>query len=121
MNPPSLPMNRTRKCSMLLVTLFAALIVPNVSSALAQMAQGMVTVHVLYRGAIPSPIDMTGTRDPETCGTTVSIQSVMVHSPSGGLKNVVAMIEGVTRRNKNRHGCRRWFCRTLGALFCHML
>lgn len=79
---------------MLLVALFIALIVPNVSSALAQTAQGVVTVHVLYRGAIPPPIDMTVTRDPEICGMTVPVQSVMVHAPSGGLKNAVAMIEG---------------------------
>ena len=80
---------------MLLVALFIALIVPTGASALAQMEQSVVTVHVLYRGTIPPPIDMTVTRDPEVCGTTVPVQSVTVHSPSGGLKNAVAMIEGL--------------------------
>lgn len=80
---------------MLLVALFIALIVPTVPSALAQMEQGVVTVHVLYRGTIPQPIDMTVTRDQEICGTTVSMQSVTVHSPSGGLKDAVVMIEGI--------------------------
>lgn len=80
---------------MLLVALFIALIVPTVPSALAQMEQGTVTVHVLYRGTIPPLMDMKVTRDPEICGTTVSVQSVTVHSPSGGLKDAVVMIEGI--------------------------
>ena len=80
---------------MLLVALFIALIVPNVPAALAQAEQGVVTVHVLYRGTIPPPIDMKVTRDPEICGTTVSTQSLTVHSPSGGLKDAVVMIEGI--------------------------
>ena len=79
---------------MLLVALFIALIISNVPSALAQMEQGVVTVHVLYHGTIPPPIDVKVTRDPEICGTTVSVQSLTVHSPSGGLKNAVVMIEG---------------------------
>lgn len=80
---------------MLLVALFIALIVPNVPSALAQMEQGVVTVHVLYRGTIPPLMDVKVTRDPEICGATVSVQSVTVHAPSGGLKDAVVMIEGI--------------------------
>jgi len=80
---------------MLLVALFIALLVPTVPSALAQMEQGTVTVHVLYRGTIPPLMDMKVTRDPEICGTTVSVQSVTVHAPSGGLKDAVVMIEGI--------------------------
>ncbi len=80
---------------MLLVVLFIALTVSNLSSALAQTEQGVVTVHVLYRGTIPPPIDMTVTRDPEICGTTMPIQSLTVHPPSGGLKDAVVMIEGI--------------------------
>jgi plastocyanin len=80
---------------MLLVALFIALLVPNVPSALAQMEQGSVTVHVLYRGTTPPLMDMKVTRDPEICGTTVSVQSVTVHAPSGGLKDAVVMIEGI--------------------------
>ena len=85
---------------MLLVALFIALIVPNVPAALAQVEQGAVTVHVLYRGAIPQPVDIEVTRDPEICGTTVSMQSVTVHSPSGGLKDAVVMIEGIDAPEK---------------------
>jgi len=80
---------------MLLVALFIALLVPQVPSALAQMEQGAVTVHVFYRGTIPPPMDMKVTRDPHICGTTASVQSVTVHAPSGGLKDAVVMIEGI--------------------------
>ena len=86
---------------MLLVVLFIALIVPNVAWALAQMEQGAVTVHVLFRGTIPPPIDINVTRDPEICGTTIPLQSVTVHSPSGGLKDAVVMIEGIYAPEKN--------------------
>lgn len=85
---------------MLLVALFIALLVPNVPSALAQMEQGVVTVHVLYRGTIPPLMDVKVTRDPEICGTTVSLQPVTVHSPSGGLKDAVVMIEGIQAPEK---------------------
>ena len=80
---------------MLLIALFIALMVPAVPSALAQMEQGVVTVHVLYRGTIPPPIDISVTRDPEICGTTIPVQSVTVHSPTDGLKDAVVMIEGI--------------------------
>ena len=40
---------------MLLVALVIALLVPTVPLALAQVEQGAVTVHVLYRGTIPLP------------------------------------------------------------------
>ena len=99
MNQPC-PGNRPRTCFISLVALFIALILPNLPSALAQMEQGVVTVHVLYRGAIPQPVDMNVTRDSEICGTTVSTQSVTVHPPSGGLKDAVVMIEGLPAPGK---------------------
>lgn len=80
---------------MLLIALIIALMVSAAPPALAQAEQGVVTVQVLYRGTIPPPTDMKVTRDPEICGTTVSAQSVTVHSPSGGLKDAVVAIEGL--------------------------
>jgi plastocyanin len=89
------PCNRSKKYFTSVITLAVALAGPNVSSVLAQLEQGVVTVRVLYRGAIPRPIDTRIARDPEICGATVSTQSVMVHSPSGGLKDAVVMVEGL--------------------------
>lgn len=80
---------------MLLVTLFLALIISNAPSALAQMEQGVVTIHVLYHGTVPPPEDVTVIRDPEICGTKVLLQSLTVHSTSGGLKDAVVTIDGI--------------------------
>lgn len=80
---------------MFLVALITALIVPTAPLALAQTEQGVVTVHVLYRGTIPPPTDTKVTRDSEFCGTTISVQSVTVHPPSGGLKDAAVTIEGL--------------------------
>jgi len=80
---------------MLLVTLFLALIISHVPHALAQMEQGVVKVQVLYHGTIPSPTDVNVTRDPEICGTKVLLQTLTVHSPSGGLKDAVVTIDGI--------------------------
>jgi plastocyanin len=80
---------------MLLITLFLALIISNVPAALAQMEQGGVTVRVLYHGTVPPPTDVNVTRDPEICGTRVLLQSLTVHSHSGGLKDAVVTIDGI--------------------------
>lgn len=80
---------------MFLVALIIALIFPSASQALAQGEQGVVTVYILYRGTIPPLTNMKVTRDPEICGTTVSVQPVTIHSSSGGLKDAVVMIEGI--------------------------
>jgi plastocyanin len=80
---------------MLLLTLFLALIISSVPPALAQTEQGTVTVRVLYHGTIPPPTDVNVTRDPEICGTQVLLQSLTVHSPSGGLKDAVVTIDGI--------------------------
>jgi plastocyanin len=85
---------------MLLVALLIALMAPSVPSALAQMEQGVVTVRVLYRDTIPPPIDTQVVRDAEICGTTVSLQPVTVHPPSGGLKDAVVTIEGMRAPEK---------------------
>lgn len=80
---------------MFLIALIIALLYPPVPQALAQREQGVVTVHVFYRGTVPPPTNIKVTRDPEICGTTMPVQSVMVHSPSGGLQHAVALIEGI--------------------------
>jgi|CXWL01.1.fsa_nt_gi plastocyanin len=94
MNQPC-PNSRLKNNFKLLAVLCIALLVPTLPSALAQMEPGLLTVQVFYRGAIPQPTDTIVTRDPDICGTTVSSQSVEVHSPSGGLKDAVVMIEGL--------------------------
>jgi plastocyanin len=81
---------------MFLVALIIALLLPTAPLALAQTEQGVVTVHVLYRDTLPPPADMKITRDPEFCGTTAPIQSVTVHIPSGGLKDAVVTIDGMS-------------------------
>ena len=81
---------------MLLIPLFLALMISNVPAVLAQMEQGVVTVHVLYHGTVPPPTEVTVTRDPEICGTKILFQPLTVHSPSGGLKDAVVTIDGIS-------------------------
>jgi plastocyanin len=80
---------------MFAIAMIIALLCAPLPQALAQEVPGIVTVHVLYRGTLPPPLDIKVTRDPEICGTTVPVQSVLVHSPSGGLQHAVVLIEGV--------------------------
>src|SRR3990167_5109200 len=89
------PRHRPRRCPMFLMAVIIALILPNTVPTLAQGEQGVVTVRVVYRGSVPPPTIMKVTRDPEICGTTMPVQSLTVHSPSGGLKDAVVMIEGL--------------------------
>jgi plastocyanin len=93
------PGTHVRTCSLLPVALFMALTIPAPPQALAETEQGQgdVTVHVLYRGAIPKAVEMPVTRDTETCGTTASIQSVTVDAPTGGLKDAVVTIDAGTQ------------------------
>ena len=50
---------------------------------------GSVKARVLFRGPVPPPTIIEIDRDPETCGTTAAIQSLLVHPSSGGLKNAI--------------------------------
>ncbi len=75
MNPPSQPMNRLRNCSMLLVTLFAALIDPKILAGEHDihvwhegLGQLRARVTVLSIGELPSHSDFVKTEP-----TTVSI------------------------------------------------
>ncbi len=81
---------------MLMVGVLIALMISHVPAALAQMEQGVVTVHVLYHGTVPPPTDVPVTRDPEICGARVLLQPLTVHSPSGGLKDAVVTIDSLS-------------------------
>lgn len=56
--------------------------------------EGMITARVLFRGPVPPPTVMDVNRDPETCGPTAAVQSVVVQPSSGGLRNAVVSIDG---------------------------
>ena len=80
---------------MFLIALILTLFLPNTAPAQTQREKGVVTIQILYRGTVPPPAVMKVTRDVEICGTSMPLQSLTVHSSSGGLKDAVVMIEGI--------------------------
>lgn len=53
----------------------------------------MIVGRVLYRGPVPSPIQIQVNRDPDVCGATMSMASLSVDAATYGLRNAVVHLE----------------------------
>ncbi len=58
---------------------------------------GRVTGTVRVTGTTPPPDKRPVTRDPEACGSEPKTSDAVLRSASGGVKNVVVSLDGVTR------------------------
>lgn len=80
---------------MRLILLIVTLLLPNLAPAQPQKEEGVVTIQILFRGAVPPPAVMKVTRDADVCGISMPMHSLTVHSPSGGVKDAVVTIDGI--------------------------
>jgi hypothetical protein len=56
-------------------------------------ARPTIVGRVLYRGPLPAPIQKEVNRDQDVCGTTISMETVMVDAATHGLQNAVVHVE----------------------------
>ncbi len=87
------PVTRMR-CFTATVSLSCVLIAANAVVCLAEPPGSTVTGRVMFHGAVPPPQQLDVKRDPEICGTTVSVQPLVVDGSSRGLRDAVVSIEG---------------------------
>ncbi len=66
---------------------------PLTRSAFTESTGPVIVGRVLYRGAVPAPTQIQVNRDPDICGTTMSMAALSVDGASHGLQNAVVHVE----------------------------
>ena len=97
MRPASDNRNRCLKIVRFVSLIGASVLV--LGGGLSAHANNGATVigQVTFTGAVPAPQTVKVTRDPDFCGTSVSIQNLMVDSSSKGLQGAVVNVEGLSQ------------------------
>ena len=66
---------------------------PPTRSAFSESTGPVIVGRVLYRGPVPFPIQIQVNRDPDVCGTSMSMTALSVDAATHGLQNAVAHVE----------------------------
>ncbi len=66
---------------------------PPARSAFSESTGPVIVGRVLYRGSVPAPTQIPVNRDPDVCGTTMSMVTLSVDGATQGLQNAVVHVE----------------------------
>jgi plastocyanin len=66
---------------------------PPTRSAFSESTGPVIVGRVLYRGPVPAPTQIPVNRDPDVCGTTMSMVTLSVDGATQGLQNAVVHVE----------------------------
>ena len=62
-------------------------------SAFSESTGPVIVGRVLHRGPVPAPVQIQVNRDPDVCGTTMSMATLSVDSATHGLQNAVVHVD----------------------------
>lgn len=91
--------NRARRVSAIGVACGGLLLgVPEDSGPLAQPSGATIVGTVVFQGTVPGPKTIAVTRDPEVCGSTLTVQPLTVEQETHGVQHVVVSLadDGLT-------------------------
>ena len=66
---------------------------PPTRSAFSESTGPVIIGRVLYRGPVPAPTQIQVNRDPDVCGTTMSMVTLSVDAAAHGLQNAVVHVD----------------------------
>ncbi len=79
----------------IVVLIAVSILVVGAELCFAEFGNATLVGRITFHGAIPPPLQHKVNQDSEVCGKTVTVQPLIVHQSTDGLRDAVVSIEGI--------------------------